>query len=84
MKLAVLLAIWRRLTRVDAVKDARKISKELATRPFSDKYDESAGGGGYLGAGAAQMQYRRGLCDLAKEIEKRPPAPRHPRSTDKR
>jgi hypothetical protein len=79
--IAVLWAIWRRLTEVDAIKDARRWSHEQTIRPFSDKYDESSGGKGAYGVGGGvQMQYSRGLCDLAKEIEKRPPAPPHPRS----
>jgi hypothetical protein len=83
MVIAVLLAIWRRLTEVDAIDDARRWSHEQTIRPFSDKYDESGGGKGAYGVGGGvQMRYSRGLSELARDIEKRPPAPPHPRSRE--
>lgn len=79
-----LRSIWHRLTRVDAIKDAHKISKEMATRPFSDKHDENWGGGGYGAASPGQSSYRRGVDPIVREIENRPPASKHPRSTANR
>jgi hypothetical protein len=68
MKLLVLIMLWRRLTRVDAISDARKISKELGTRPFSDKYHDSSGD----------------EWGKIKPIRPLPPLPPHPRSTNRR
>lgn len=78
VKLLVLWAIWRRITQVDAVRDARKISKELGTRPFSDKNDENWGGGGYGAAPPGQSSFERGERHVLKPI---PPHPRARRTT---